>query len=43
MPDTHHTQPPLDHGYARFLTTTAPATPDTGPGDHDQDDGVEHR
>ncbi|MGW2183110.1 hypothetical protein ACWCXX_34660 [Streptomyces sp. NPDC001732] len=36
MPDTHHTQTPSGHGYARFLTTTGLATPNTGPGDHDQ-------
>ncbi|MFF8919017.1 hypothetical protein ACF08M_38410 [Streptomyces sp. NPDC015032] len=49
MPDTHPTQPPSGHGYARFLTPTGPAAPDTGTdsGDHDQDhnqdDGVGHR
>ncbi|MFF3788261.1 hypothetical protein [Streptomyces sp. NPDC001933] len=37
MPDTHHTQLSLDHGYARFLDVQAPAA-DTG--DHDQGDDV---
>ncbi|MFE7617571.1 hypothetical protein [Streptomyces sp. NPDC057496] len=37
MPDTHPTQPPSGHGYARFLIPTGLAAPGTGPGDHNQD------